>query len=437
MDFIIKENGLYDVRTRHGLLVDVEGYPEPEGSLTITKNGTFDVKDRAEAVVEVGGGYPEPTGSVDITENGTHNVKDVAEAVVNVPNPSSGSINISANGTYDVTEKASAVVSIVNSFLPAPSEGYTELQNVCTAPFDAVKECAQVGSTQKYINVTKGVGSNVSVGDKLLFTGTITDQTAKAIYACWGTVTKIYTTPTTYDRIVVTAGGAALRPLTGEANTLSIYSEGTYDVFGTTKLEVSSSAEQVAIGVTFESQPVPQGSITVTDWSVAQADRGCCLFGRYDGVDYAVNGYVTAVADNTVSVDVYDVVGGGGGGSSFDFKTSTYQACDKYGNTVFSTSDYNDIKIYDPDTGDFAIQSVYATPHTTTNETTGEEEVIPIDSGDSILLTYDVDDGESHHEAMIPFSVESASITSDSGTDLWELTGIMPVSKYPESIPLS
>ena len=30
------------------------------------------------------GGYPEPTGSINITENGTYNVKDKAEAVVNV-----------------------------------------------------------------------------------------------------------------------------------------------------------------------------------------------------------------------------------------------------------------------------------------------------------------------------------------------------------------
>lgn len=31
-----------------------------------------------------GGGYPEPTGSISITENGTHNVKDYSSAVVNV-----------------------------------------------------------------------------------------------------------------------------------------------------------------------------------------------------------------------------------------------------------------------------------------------------------------------------------------------------------------
>jgi hypothetical protein len=33
-----------------------------------------------------GGGYPEPTGTVTITTNGTHNVKDYASAAVSVPN---------------------------------------------------------------------------------------------------------------------------------------------------------------------------------------------------------------------------------------------------------------------------------------------------------------------------------------------------------------
>lgn len=59
-----------------------------------------------------GGGYPEPTGSITITQNGTHDVKDKAQAVVNVPNPSTGALEITENGTYDVTAKAQAVVTV-------------------------------------------------------------------------------------------------------------------------------------------------------------------------------------------------------------------------------------------------------------------------------------------------------------------------------------
>lgn len=53
-----------------------------------------------------------PEGSLNISANGTYDVTNKAEAVVNVPNPSTGSLNINANGTYDVTEKASAIVSV-------------------------------------------------------------------------------------------------------------------------------------------------------------------------------------------------------------------------------------------------------------------------------------------------------------------------------------
>lgn len=81
----------------------------PEGSLNISVNGTYDVTNKVEAVVNV----PNPsTGSLDINANGTYDVTEKASAVVNVPNPSTGSLTINTNGTYDVTEKASAIVSV-------------------------------------------------------------------------------------------------------------------------------------------------------------------------------------------------------------------------------------------------------------------------------------------------------------------------------------
>lgn len=50
-----------------------------------------------------------------VTENGVYEAESgsaYSPVTVNVQNPSTGALNISANGTYDVTEKASAVVNV-------------------------------------------------------------------------------------------------------------------------------------------------------------------------------------------------------------------------------------------------------------------------------------------------------------------------------------
>ena len=64
-----------------------------------------------------GPGYPEPTGSMEITENGTYNVKDVAEAAVNV---SAGSVSLELN--YDFTQSMTDTVR----GLPVTSNSVTQ-----------------------------------------------------------------------------------------------------------------------------------------------------------------------------------------------------------------------------------------------------------------------------------------------------------------------
>jgi hypothetical protein len=70
-----------------------------------------------------------PDGSLSITENGTYNVADKETAEVNVPNPSTGSLSITTNGTYDVKNYASANVNVPSATTQDLFKGQITIRN--------------------------------------------------------------------------------------------------------------------------------------------------------------------------------------------------------------------------------------------------------------------------------------------------------------------
>lgn len=57
----------------------------PDGTLEITENGTYDVRQYVSVDVDVQGTGPAPSGNIDITRNGNFDVTNYAVARVNVP----------------------------------------------------------------------------------------------------------------------------------------------------------------------------------------------------------------------------------------------------------------------------------------------------------------------------------------------------------------
>ena len=84
---------------------------------------------------------PIPEGFMSITANGTYNIQDKAAVVVNVSGSPTGTINIADNGTYDVTNYASAVVDIpkLPSDVTVTYVEITENTNSLIVPYDSTK----------------------------------------------------------------------------------------------------------------------------------------------------------------------------------------------------------------------------------------------------------------------------------------------------------
>lgn len=257
-----------------------------------------------------------PDGSITISENGTHDVTNYASANVNIPTgiTPTGSITISENGTYDVANYASAEVSIdTETYLPITVNITQSEHQTITATATATSSQLPVVNGQITVPTAITVHASIEATDEGYVPGTL-NQTS--VVANWGDTVSFSASPAIqYVPLSITVN-VDPSSYTSEASELGS-SYFTYNIAGVTFTLIPGQTvtEYVPPDTSYN---VPLRSIDGYSWSQTrlQGNTGngdsitltlsklsgiLTIYTRYQSGDFADCQYTGTVAGRTVS----------------------------------------------------------------------------------------------------------------------------------------
>lgn len=235
------------------------------------------------------------------------NIVITIEGVIHGDDPT---INISANGTYDVKGRNSAVVNVPSGgggggeVVPS---GYTIKESSRNILLSFVN--AMVPSGYENVEVDSTTGATISANDLVCIkapyaSSTSSSGTVYGTFYVWGSVVSI-TNLTSYMRVRLSVAGFIIQPTKSGRVQKNITANGNYEVLGYTNVYVNMETSDfyAASNVSFSAVPTTGTKVRMTLRSAVDLPLNAKVgvMGTATTLDkeYAVYGQVTAIHSST------------------------------------------------------------------------------------------------------------------------------------------